>query len=141
VLRTVNETSIASSYKRGFPPIPPVGITIGPVGKLRVAEPEAEAGAEEAGTEILGSEIEGREEPLIVGTEEAEDGNEMEILGLVAWELDTPEELGLLDTVPVGADAETFTVANRLLEGAAGADSSNDRFFFPYVLAFLTERP
>jgi len=94
VLRTEKETSIASSYKRGFPPIPPVGITIGPVGKLSVAEPEPELEdgvnpEPEAG--MLGSEILGREEPEGIETEGIEtdgaaetDGNEMEADGLLA---------------------------------------------------------
>jgi hypothetical protein len=89
----VKETSIASSYRRVFPPIPPVGMTIGPVGKLSVAEPEPEAEAEEepdtGGSEIDGTEIEptGMEDPEGADADaDAEgtgmDGNEM--VGMLA---------------------------------------------------------
>lgn len=63
-----------------------MGITIGPVGKLSVAEPELEAGAElEAGTDMEGIEMEGND---MIGKEEPEGleegrGSDAEIEGIV----------------------------------------------------------
>lgn len=109
-----------------------MGITIGPVGKLSVAEPETELETgitPEAEGEVL-SEIAGREEPEGVEPDEAEiDDEGIDTVGLLAWELDTLEELALM--VDAEADEETFMVKNRLLEGAAGTESSTERFFFP----------
>jgi hypothetical protein len=105
---------------RGLPPIPPVGMTIGPVGKERVGEASAvKLGAE---TEIWEMDPE-----LEAVTEADIDGVPVEALAwLEARPVEEEAKIALLDCV-------------RLLVGAAGV--SKVRFFFPNVPAFLTDNP
>lgn len=110
--------------------MPPVGTTIGPVGKVSVEEAEAELGVEremfgrpepERGEEIEGREMGGVPVALVAG---------LEMIG----------EEGIPPVAVDAADEGSLTVMNRVLVGAAGA-SVTALFFFPYEPAFFTDNP
>jgi len=125
---------------RVLPPIPPVGMTMGPVGKER--DEEAGTELEDPGMDMEGIEIESEPEGSTVGREML--GIEMDraLVGALDAldEAETArEEEAAEEADPVGLE-ETRTVCMRLPVGKAGV-SSSDLFFFSKELAFLTDRP